>query len=109
MQQRLEQENAERYSATIVYGLLALLAGILAWAVWMGLRLRRHPPGTAGLGGRRGPAAACGGRPVPQAVAPRPVQVPPAPVPAATRHARACGACASPIQADAAVHGDVDR
>ena len=84
VQQRLEQENAERYSAAIVYGLLALLVGILAWAVWMGLRLRaatrQAQQAWAGAVAQPLPVAA---EPVPQAVAPRPVQaVPPVPVPA---------------------------
>ncbi len=83
VQQRLEQENAERYSATIVYGLLALLAGILAWAVWVGLRLRAatHQAQQAWAGAVAQPLPVTA-EPVPQAVAPRPVQaVPPVPAP----------------------------
>lgn len=37
---RLEKENAERYSGTIVYALLALVIAVLAWAAWMATRLR---------------------------------------------------------------------
>lgn len=38
--QRLEKEKSERYSGTIVYMLLALLVGVVAWAAWMATRLR---------------------------------------------------------------------
>ena len=88
VQQRLEQEKSERYPATIVYGLLALLAGILAWALWIGQRLRsatRQAQGAwAGALAQPVPAAPV---PVPEPVAPKPmastpVAQPPVQVPA---------------------------
>ena len=92
VQQRLELEKSERFSATIVYGLLALLAAILVWAVWMAQRLRaahrQAQDAWAGALVRPVPETPV---PVPHAIAPEPVQPPPVaqpPVPAAVARAR---------------------
>lgn len=40
VQRRLEKMEAERYPASVVYGLFLLLLATLAWAAWMVLRVR---------------------------------------------------------------------